>query len=117
MKRTFGAKPPHTAWSRCLPALAIAASLAAQYRPVSLAPVPMTLSIGRSVVLDRAADVTRISISNPDVVDAVAVTTREILVNAKAAGLSSLVVWSKNGERTMYAVTVDRDLEPIRRLL
>jgi len=117
MKRTFGAKPPHTAWSRCLPALAIAVSLAAQDRPVSLAPVPMTLNIGRSVVLDRSADVTRISISNPDVVDAVAVTTREILVNAKAVGLSSLVIWSKNGERTMYAVTVDRDLEPIRRLL
>jgi len=117
MKRTFGANSPHTAWSLCLLALAMAASLAAQDRPLSLAPVAMTLSIGRSVVLDRSADVTRISISNPDVVDAVAVTTREILVNAKAAGLSSLVIWSKNGERTMYAVTVERDLVPIRRLL
>jgi len=77
----------------------------------------MTLSIGRSLVLDRSADVTRISISNPDVVDAVAVTSREILVNGKAPGLSSLVIWSKTGERTMYAVTVERDLEPIRRLL
>ena len=105
--------------ARCLPVLAlmIATSAAAQNRPVSFVPVPMTLSIGRSVVLDRSADVTRISISNPDVVDAVAVTTREILINAKALGLSSLVIWSKNGERSMYAVTVDRDLEPIRRLL
>ena len=104
---------------RCLPvvALLIAATSAAQDRPVSSAPVMMSLSIGRSVVLDRSAAVTRISISNPDVVDAVAVTTREILINAKAPGLSSLVIWSKNGERTMYAVTVDRDLEPIRRLL
>jgi pilus assembly protein CpaC len=119
MKRTFGAISLQAASSRCLPVLAlvIAASAAAQNRPVSFAPVPMTLSIGRSVVLDRSADVTRISISNPDVVDAVAVTTHEILINAKAQGLSSLVIWSKNGERTVYAVTVDRDLEPIRRLL
>jgi len=109
----------HAASSRRFLALALAlvASLAAQNPPVSSAPVPMTLSIGRSVVLDRSADVTRISISNPDVVDAVAVTTREILINAKGPGVSSLVIWSKTGERTMYAVTVNRDLEPIRRLL
>jgi len=119
MNRTFGAISLCAAPGRCLPVLAllIAATSAGQDRPVSSARVPMTLTIGRSVMLDRSADVTRISISNPDVVDAVAVTTREILINGKAPGLSSLVVWSKNGERTMYAVTVDRDLEPIRRLL
>lgn len=119
MNRTFGAISLCAAPGRCLLVLAllIAATSAGQDRPVSSARVPMTLTIGRSVMLDRSADVTRISISNPDVVDAVAVTTREILINGKAPGLSSLVVWSKNGERTMYAVTVDRDLEPIRRLL
>lgn len=119
MHRRFGARPLHAASIRCLPALAlaVAASLAAQDRPVASAAIPVTLSIGRSVVLDRSAGVPRISISNPDVVDAVAVTTREIVVNGKAPGLSSLVVWSKTGERTMYAVTVERDLEPIRRLL
>ena len=113
-------KMPLAASSRHLPALAslaIAGLLAAQEYPRASSPVPMALSIGHSVVLDRSADVARISISNPDVVDAVAVTMREILVNAKTPGLSSLVIWSKNGERTMYAVTVDRDLEPIRHLL
>jgi len=119
MNRTFRAISLHAAPRRCLPvaALLIAGTLAAQDRPVSSGLVPMTLTIGRSIVLDRSADVTRISISNPDVVDAVAVTTREILINGKTPGLSSLVIWSKNGERTMYGVTVDRDLEPIRRLL
>ncbi len=105
-----------TAWCRCLVVLALPVVLPAQVRPGSSA-IPLTLSIGRSVVLDRAADVTRISISNPDVVDAVAVSTREIVINGKAPGLSSLVIWSRNGERSMYAVTVDRDLEPIRQLL
>ncbi len=77
----------------------------------------MKLSVGRSVVLDRQAEVGRVSISNPEVVDAVAVTTREILINAKSAGTATLVIWSKAGSRTMYAVTVKQDLEPIRRLL
>ncbi len=98
-------------------ALAVAGSVAAQNGPAPAAPAPMTLSIGRSLVLDRSADVTRISISNPEVVDAVAVTRSEILVNGKAPGFSSLVIWSKSGERSMYAVTVERDLASIRRLL
>jgi len=108
------------AHGRCLPALvlALASALAAETHPIIPAgPQEMKLTIGRSVVLDRSADVARISISNPEVVDAVAVTSREILVNAKSAGLSSLIIWSRAGERNMYAVTVERDLEPIRLLL
>jgi len=95
-------------------ALAAGAAVAAEFPD---APELMKLSVGRSAILDRSADVARISISNPDVVDAVAVTTREILINAKSAGLSTLVIWSKTGTRSMYAVTVERDLDPVRRLL
>src|SRR6266851_2692792 len=98
-------------------ALAAGAAVAAKGGEIPDAPEPMKLSVGRSVILDRSSDVARISISNPDVVDAVAVTVREILVNAKSAGLSTLVIWSKTGTRNLYAVTVERDLEPIRRLL
>jgi pilus assembly protein CpaC len=97
--------------------LAAGAALAAKDGELTDTPEPMKLSVGRSVVLDRASDVARISISNPDVVDAVAVTIREILVNAKSAGLSTLVIWSKAGTRSIYAVTVERDLDPVRRLL
>src|SRR5271169_4986325 len=107
-----------TAVGRSVLVLALAgAAVAAKDGEITDTPEPMKLSVGRSVVLDRASDVARVSISNPDVVDAVAVTTREILINAKSAGLSTLVIWSKTGARSMYAVTVERDLEPIRRLL
>jgi len=102
-----------TAFSRWLAAATLAVAVAFGAPGAE----EMKLSVGRSLVLDRTTDVARISISNPEVVDAVAVTMREILVNAKAAGLSTLVIWSKAGDRTMYLVTVDRDLEPIRRLL
>jgi pilus assembly protein CpaC len=98
-------------------ALAAGAAIAAKDGEFTDTPEPMKLSVGRSVVLDRASDVARISISNPDVVDAVAVTIREILINAKSAGLSTLVIWSKTGTRSVYSVTVERDLEPVRRLL
>jgi pilus assembly protein CpaC len=100
------------AFGRWLPAATLAVAVA-----YGAGAEEMKMSVGRSLVLDRTADVARISISNPEVVDAVAVTMREILINAKSAGLSTLVIWSKAGNRTMYAVTVERDLEPIRRLL
>ncbi|HKX00507.1 MAG TPA: pilus assembly protein N-terminal domain-containing protein [Bryobacteraceae bacterium] len=102
---------------RSVPAwtVVLCATLAAQTHPAQ--PESLKLSISRSVVLDRTADVARVSISNPEVVDAVAVTSREILVNAKSAGLSSLIIWSRSGERSIYAVTVERDLEPVRALL
>jgi pilus assembly protein CpaC len=107
------------AGGRWLPALALAVAtvVAAQERAFQATAEAMKLSVGRSVVLDRTSDVARISVSNPDVVDAVAVTTREILINAKSAGEATLVIWPKTGGRTIYAVTVERDLQPIRRLL
>lgn len=118
MNQMFGPRK-RIAPAGCLPvfSLLFAVAITAQDRTVHSSAEPMALSVGRSIVLDRPADVARISISNPDVVDAVAVTSREILVNAKAPGLSSLIIWSKAGGRNMYAVTVERDLEPVRRLL
>lgn len=77
----------------------------------------LRVTVGKSIVIDYPADVARISTSNPDVVDAVAVTTREILLHARALGTSTVVVWSKSGERTFYNITVEHNLEPIRRVL
>ena len=77
----------------------------------------LRLTIGKSVVIDYPSDIARISTSNPDVVDAVGITLREILINGKANGQSTLVVWSKSGERSFFSVTVDSNLEPIQKLL
>jgi pilus assembly protein CpaC len=77
----------------------------------------LKMTVGKSVVIDYPSDVGRISTSNPDIVDAVPITAREILVNAKANGQSTLVVWSKGGERSFFAVTVDQNLEGIQKLL
>src|SRR5690242_5481575 len=77
----------------------------------------LKLTVGKSVVIDYPSDIGRISTSNPDIVDAVPITAREILINAKANGQSTLVVWSKTGERSFFAVTVDQNLENIQKLL
>jgi pilus assembly protein CpaC len=77
----------------------------------------LRMTVGKSVVIDYPADIRQISTSNPDVVDASPVTTREILLHGKGLGSATMVVWSKAGQRTFYNVTVDLNLDPLRRLL
>ncbi|MBI1897663.1 MAG: pilus assembly protein N-terminal domain-containing protein [Acidobacteria bacterium] len=77
----------------------------------------LRLTVGRSIVLDYPNDIRQISTSDPAVVDAIAVTTREILLHAKAAGSATVIIWSKTGQRTIYSITVEQNLEPLRRLL
>jgi len=77
----------------------------------------LSVTVGKSIVIDYPNDIGRISTSNPDVVDAVAVSTREILLHAKSHGVSTVVVWAKTGQRNFYNIAVTHDLVPIRQLL
>lgn len=80
-------------------------------------PEEIRLTVGKSIVIDYPADISRISTSNPDIVDASPVTGREVLVHGKSFGTVTLVVWSKAGQRNFYNITVEQNLEPLRKLL
>src|SRR2546430_2280731 len=77
----------------------------------------LRLTQGKSVVIDYPSDIRQISTSDPGVIDASPVTMREILLNGKGLGSATMVVWSKDGQRTFYNVNVEMNLDPLRRLL
>jgi len=77
----------------------------------------LRITLGKSVVIDYPTDVSRISTSDPAIVDAVAVSTREILLHGKGHGVATVVVWAKTGQRTFYSISVEHNLEPIRKVL
>ena len=77
----------------------------------------LRLTVGKSVVIDYPSDVRQISTSNPEIVDASPVTTREILLSGKGLGSATMVVWSKTGQRNFYNITIEQNLDPLRRLL
>ncbi len=77
----------------------------------------LRMTVGKSVVIGYPSDVRQISTSNPEVLDASPVTTREILLHGKGLGNATMVVWSKTGERTFYNVTVDLNLDSLRKIL
>src|SRR3954465_1168464 len=77
----------------------------------------LRLTQGKSVVIDYPSDIRQISTSDPLIVDASPVTMREILLNGKGLGAATMVVWSKDGQRTFYNINVEMNLEPLRRML
>ena len=66
----------------------------------------LTLVSGRSMVLPTAFDVVRIAVTDPAIADAVVVVPREILIDGKAPGTVSLIVWGK-AERRQFDVVVE----------
>lgn len=69
----------------------------------------LTLIVGTSVVVDHPSTLERVSIADPDIADAVVVSAREVVVNGKRPGRTTLLLWDQAGERTGYTVRVTAD--------
>jgi pilus assembly protein CpaC len=66
----------------------------------------INLTAGRSTVLTTDFDITRIAVTNPAVADATVVAAREVLIDGKAPGTISLIMWG-SGRRVQYDLVVD----------
>ena len=94
----------------------------AQAPPVQQpAPAPaferITVTTGRSLVLTPEFDVTRIAITNPAIADATVVQPREILIDGKAPGTISLIIWGGAGQRVQYDVIVEQPVAALEQQL
>ena len=75
----------------------------AQSAPAS----PQFLTVGKSTVIECPAGVARVAVAAGDIVEAVAVSEREVILNGKAPGETSVLIWQHNGgARLSYDVTV-----------
>jgi pilus assembly protein CpaC len=76
----------------------------------------VALTAGRSTVLETEFDVTRIAVTNPAIADAVVVRPREILIDGKAPGTISLIVWG-GGRRLQFDVIVEQPVSSLEQQL
>src|SRR5450755_1368143 len=53
----------------------------------------LRLTVGRSVIIEYPSDIATIDTGNPDIADVVVRTTREVLINPKSIGNTTLVIW------------------------
>jgi pilus assembly protein CpaC len=70
--------------------------------------------VGKSVVINLQSPVTRILSSNPVVIDTLATSPTQIVVEGKSAGSSSLILWDSVGHSQMLDVTVDVNVSLLR---
>jgi pilus assembly protein CpaC len=70
--------------------------------------------VGRSVVINLQSPVTRILSSNPAVIDTLATSPTQVVVEGKSAGSSSLILWDATGHSQMLDVTVDVNVSFLR---
>ena len=70
--------------------------------------------VGKSVVINLQAPVTRILSSNPAVIDTLATSPTQVVVEGKAPGASSLILWDSTGHSQMLDVSVDVNISRLR---
>jgi pilus assembly protein CpaC len=73
----------------------------------------VNLLVGRSTLLNMGAGITRVSLTSPNVADAMVTTPSQLLIHGKAPGTISMFVWDKAGGIKRYEVVVRRDLSQL----
>jgi len=69
-------------------------------------PPRLMVTVGKSLIVDSPLNIQRLSVANGDLIEAVAVGPKEVLINGKAPGETSLVVWQQSGSRLLYDLVV-----------
>ena len=77
------------------------------------APTTVQLLVGRSTLLDIGASIARVSLTVPDVADAMVTAPTQLLIHGKQPGTISLFVWDRMGAIRTYEVVVRRDLSAL----
>ncbi len=66
----------------------------------------LSVTVGKTVLVDCAQPIARVAIGLGDIAEASAVSPTEIMVNGKAPGETSLIIWDIHGGRQFFNVTV-----------
>lgn len=70
---------------------------------------PLSLVIGKGDLLQFHEDIVRVAVAEPKVADAIVVSPREVMVNAKGLGRTTVIVWEGVAEPVKYDVRVIGD--------
>jgi Flp pilus assembly secretin CpaC len=77
---------------------------------VSEAPLSLHLMVGRSLVITSPTRIKRVSLADPSIAEAIVVSPYQVLVNGKAPGGVSLLLWDESDQSQAFEVSVDIDI-------
>jgi Flp pilus assembly secretin CpaC len=67
---------------------------------------------GKSIIMESAARITRVSVDNPEVARTTAIDEHELLVNAKLPGRTRVTVWQGDGANKQFDLCIDNEVVP-----
>lgn len=70
---------------------------------------------GRGELITFQGEIAKVVIAEPKIADAVVVSPREVMVNAKGSGKTTLIVWEAARQPQQFNINVTRDLEPVQK--
>lgn len=73
----------------------------------------LNLLVGRSTVVNLGLPIARVSLTRPEIADAIVTGSQQLLVHGKAPGTISMFIWDRSGGIKRYDVTVARDLSQL----
>jgi pilus assembly protein CpaC len=85
--------------------------LAAWLAPAALVaqtgePRDLSVLVGKSTLIDSPVNIERVSVANPALAEAVVASPRELIINGRAAGETSLIIWQNGGTRLVFDLRI-----------
>jgi pilus assembly protein CpaC len=77
----------------------------------------INLATKQSQLLKFDQEVKRTAVANPDIADIVPINTKEVLIVAKAHGVTTLIIWTSEEDSYLYNVSVKADGKHLLQLL
>ena len=99
-------QPAQPADPQPAPAQAQAAASAQSAQGTEESPNELFVNVGKSVIVNSSVPIERVSVGFGDVAEATVVDPTEVLVNGKAAGETSLIIWQQGGGKLFFDVLV-----------
>jgi pilus assembly protein CpaC len=66
----------------------------------------LSVAVGKAVLVDCAQPIERVAVGQGEIAEASAISPTEIMINGKAEGETSLIIWDIHGGRQFFNVTV-----------
>lgn len=87
-----------------------------QRQPISDVP-QLTVIASKSIIVNTADPIERVSVTDQAIADTLVISPQQVLINGKAPGIVSLILWDRTGKTTSYDLVVEADISLLQRQL
>src|SRR5258708_7706709 len=85
-----------------------------QATAASEGPAPLRVMVGKSLLINTTDRLKRVSVTDPEVADALVVTATQVLVHGRSPGEVSLLIWDEFERSRSFDLRVDVDITAAR---